>query len=545
MTEKKQIERVVGYVRVSTQDQVTNGWNLDEDRRLIEERCQEEGWELVATYDDAARQGDDPGRPGLAALLTSLTDIDAVIMRQQDRISRDPVIWGTAAAAFQKADVRVLTFTGEIDLDTPQGRFVADMMAAVGKLEKAQTGQRVRQALSARARAGKPLGALPGLGYEVERTVVNDHETSRRIVSPTTGPLVVEMFERIADDQTPGAVGRWLNDQGIRTIRGALFNQRTVRKIIFNDAFIGMNGYDRIVSDELAQTAREKIVRLDPAEVQRRKGGRRPNEPYLLRGVAFCAECGAALYRSYVYLGGERAYACRNKLETTGACNAPVIPAELLEAHVLNHLGTFVGSLESWMTDQLAARKEEHANRARKLDRERDVLKALHDLRERHLTEYRKQVDDGKSTASLALEEVERIDQEIAAQKTVIEQVEAVVSEHAAPPDVDAALDYYASLRDAIRGRVSGASSIEELNVVLSNLLAGMWCEVEKTRRRVLVNFAFKTPKQATLPDGQTAMDDRMWLPPVRLDAHVMYDPILSLSGAETMQLTTVSACCL
>jgi hypothetical protein len=102
---------------------------------------------------------------------------------------------------------------------------------------------------------GDPLGALPGIGYEVERRIVENRPVSRRIVSPTTAPFAVANFERVTVGQTPGAVGRWLDEQEIRTVRGALFNQRTIRKVIANDAFIGANGYPRIVSDRLAQRA--------------------------------------------------------------------------------------------------------------------------------------------------------------------------------------------------------------------------------------------------------------------------------------------------
>ena len=126
-----------------------------------------------------------------------------------------------------------------------------------------------------------------------------------------------------------------------------IFNQRTIRTIIINDAYLGQKGYPRIVSAELAVRARDQIVRLDPAEVQRRKGGRRPKEPYMLRSIAFCApDCGAPLYRSYAY--GGRSYVCAHKLQA-GACSRPPIPAELLEGHVLNHLSTFVGSVEGWI----------------------------------------------------------------------------------------------------------------------------------------------------------------------------------------------------
>src|SRR3954447_24148810 len=158
--------RAGGYLRVSTAEQAQHGWNPRAVREPMERTIGErDSWTLHAIYDDGGRQGDDPDRPGLLKLLAEIESYDVVIMRQQDRISRDPVIWGTCAAAFQKAGVRVETFTATIDLDTPQGRFMADMMAAVGKLEKGQVGQRVRQAKEARAKAGAHPGGRRPYGY--------------------------------------------------------------------------------------------------------------------------------------------------------------------------------------------------------------------------------------------------------------------------------------------------------------------------------------------------------------------------------------------
>ena len=67
--------RAAGYLRVSTQEQADKGWNLGEDRKLIRERCDREGWgRLMRIYDDGGRQGDDPDRPGLHALLADPRD---------------------------------------------------------------------------------------------------------------------------------------------------------------------------------------------------------------------------------------------------------------------------------------------------------------------------------------------------------------------------------------------------------------------------------------------------------------------------------------
>ena len=110
----------------------------------------------------------------------------------------------------------------------------------------------------------------------------------------------------------------------------------------------------------------------------------------MLRGIVFCAGCGAAMYRSYAYEGRPRSYVCRNRLETTGACSKPPIPAELLEAHVLNHLGSFVGSVEAWITERLVSERRGGGPRQRQLDAEKAQLAALDEQRQQRMAELTK-----------------------------------------------------------------------------------------------------------------------------------------------------------
>jgi hypothetical protein len=76
-------------------------------------------------------------------------------------------------------------------------------------------------------------------------------------------------------------------------------------------------------------------------------------------------------------------------------------------------------------------------------------------------------VEAGKSTASIALEEVERIDAESADQQQTIDQAEAVLSEWSSPPEVDAALDFYSGLVELIQGRIQKAEGAADLTRAL------------------------------------------------------------------------------
>ena len=80
------------------------------------------------------------------------------------------------------------------------------------------------------------------------------------------------------------------------------------------------------------------------------------------------------------------------------------------------------------------------------------------------MSAYRRLLAEGATTAYIALEEVERIDGEIAAQQQQItEGAEAVVSEWSGPRDVDAALDYYGELAELVQGRIEKAEGASEL----------------------------------------------------------------------------------
>lgn len=266
------------------------------------------------------------------------------------------------------------------------------------------------------------------------------------------------------------------------------------------------------------------LRRLDASAVQRRKGGRKPTDPsYFLRGVAFCGKCGAALYTRDQAAG--RVYVCANRRQGTGLCDAPAIPAGLIEANVLNHLDVFVGSVEQWLSEQVNARHAEHKARMAAVERERQALADLDRQREQHMAAYSRMVGEGDRPARYALGAVDSIDREREQQAARIAEAEAIVSEWTAPPDVDAALDFYTGLLDLVQGKVRQARGTVELNRALGQVLAGLWAEVEPERDRLLVEFELRAPTEQRLPGGEPLMPmfaSRPTLPPRRLDDYVV-----------------------
>ena len=215
-----------------------------------------------------------------------------------------------------------------------------------------------------------------------------------------------------------------------------------------------------------------------------------------------------------------RRYVCREVRGCTGLCDAPPVPAELVETHVLNHLDVFVGSVEDWLREKASEQTVEQKQRMSLIDRERAVLADLDRQRDLHLAEYRRLVEDGHRLAYLALEEVERIESQRDQQQQAISEAEAVAAEWTGSPDLDATLDYYNKIVGVIQGRIKNAEGARQLGQALSSVLAGLWMEFETERDRLLVQFALHDQQPVRLAGGVEMVPelrrDRLWLPPVR-----------------------------
>ena len=247
-----------------------------------------------------------------------------------------------------------------------------------------------------------------------------------------------------------------------------------MRNIIENHAYSGEKGYPALIDPERQRRIIARLKRMDPAAVQRRKGGRPDvaDPRWFLRDLAFCGLCGSALWIRELAAG--RMYVCRNVRLATGTCEAEGILAEVIEGHVLAHVEEFVGSAERW----LAERRDEHR---RALEAQhgavRRLRKALTELdrqRERLMGAYRQQVAEGRSTAHLALEAVEQLDSERLEQAQRLADAEAIVAEH----DTDADEAHTKVLVSSFRERMAEADSAPALNAALAGSLAGLWATV-------------------------------------------------------------------
>jgi DNA invertase Pin-like site-specific DNA recombinase len=205
--------RVIGYVRVSTEEQAVSGAGLEAQRRAIVAECKRRGWELVETLEDAGYSAKDLKRPGVQEALRVLEagEAKALVVAKLDRLSRSMLDFAALMARAQKQSWALVALDCAVDTSTPAGEAMAHVLATFGQFERRLIGQRTKEALAAKKAAGVRLGRRPNVPQPVVRRIQRQRARG-------------DSFRKIADD---------LCEAGVPTAQGgARWYAATVRHVL-------------------------------------------------------------------------------------------------------------------------------------------------------------------------------------------------------------------------------------------------------------------------------------------------------------------------
>lgn len=154
---------MIGYLRVSTDEQATSGLGLEAQRETIQRYADTHGWDVV-WYEDAGQSGKNMDRPALQAALQRLhpnpktRDVEGIVVAKLDRLSRSVVNFGRMLELARARKWSLVAIDLGVDTGTPTGRLVANMMMAVAEWERDTIGERTSAAMQAAKRKGKHMG---------------------------------------------------------------------------------------------------------------------------------------------------------------------------------------------------------------------------------------------------------------------------------------------------------------------------------------------------------------------------------------------------
>ena len=157
--------RVALYARVSTQ----NGQHPEMQLSELREYGARRGWQIVGEYVDEGVSGAKESRPELNRLMSDARQrkFDLIAVWKIDRFGRSLKHLVNALADLDAYGVAFFSLRNNIDLSTPSGRLMFQIIGAMAEFERSLIQERVRAGLrNARARGarlGRPRRTVDAL----------------------------------------------------------------------------------------------------------------------------------------------------------------------------------------------------------------------------------------------------------------------------------------------------------------------------------------------------------------------------------------------
>lgn len=224
--------RVIGYTRVSTEEQAAGGLSLDAQEMKIRGYCNLYELELLAIYSDPGASGKDLDRPGVQSAIADLRrrkdGIDGLVVAKLDRLTRSLKDCASLIDEHfgEKRDKRLFSVEESIDTRRAAGRLVLNVIMTVAQWEREVIAERTRDALQAKIARGERVGKVR-FGYDLGadgRTLVEN---------PAEQDAIRLMKEWRGQGKSYRDMVKLVEELGIETKEGSrIWLPNTIRRII-------------------------------------------------------------------------------------------------------------------------------------------------------------------------------------------------------------------------------------------------------------------------------------------------------------------------
>ena len=397
------------YARVSTRQQEKEGTSLDTQIEKCLALALEKG--IVVPVENILRErapGDDPLRPKFLAFNEAIEkrQVRAAFLYDADRYAREPLYMEILAEMCEVAGVMLYVVKGTSGTGIDQ-KFLRYVEGYVAKKERMKTLERTTRGKMAVLKAGRPPhGWGHGIyGYDY------DKETQTRTINDSEAFIVRRIFESFVTGASYFQIAEELNNEGIPTKAKKNWHGLTIRRILQNQTYTGLDIYGKMRSYAVPGGKRKVVMRPEEdwiyvtdftppiidqdlfaraqdrvKEIERAFSRRYADRPrYWLSGYIFCKRCGNGI-NGATNNRVHRYYRCRGASKSvTGprTCNTKSLRADELEEAVWEKL------VETLQTPQVVMLgMQDHVDLGQGLNAEiRDLENAISNLvsRERNL----------------------------------------------------------------------------------------------------------------------------------------------------------------
>jgi site-specific DNA recombinase len=218
------VTKAIGYIRVSTQEQVTNGVSLDAQAEKIRAYASLYDITLLDIIVDAGESAKSLSRLGLQKALELLDSglADALIIFKLDRLTRNVSDWNTLIADYFTTKA-LLSVSDQIDTRTAGGRLCLNVLMSVAQWEREAIGERTSMALRHKQAQWEHVGS-PAYGFKMlEKKLV-------RVDSESGAIAFIKQLK--LDGLSLQAIADHLNLENIKTKRDGKWHPTTVKNVL-------------------------------------------------------------------------------------------------------------------------------------------------------------------------------------------------------------------------------------------------------------------------------------------------------------------------
>ncbi len=287
------------YIRVSTDEQANQRYNLPTQQRKVHDRCKRDGLSVTKSFIDAesARTTD---RTQFQAMLdycrAHKNRVTHVVFADLSRLARNVADQSVTLATFKKLGITAVSCDERIE-DSAAGRLSTNMLGVLNEYFSDNLSERVRYRMAAGVQAGRWLWVAP-LGF------INSKDGLQ--VDPQRVDLVRKAFELTASrSYTLEAILRRLTLLGLSTRKGRPLTKQTLSRLLRNQIYAGwvVSGenkvkglHDPLISQALFDDVQDALNGKNSAPVLHKK----VNSEFPLKGFTLCASCGKKLTAGFV-----------------------------------------------------------------------------------------------------------------------------------------------------------------------------------------------------------------------------------------------------
>lgn len=250
------------YARKSSESDERQALSIDSQVDEMLEQAKRDKIKVIDIRRESHSAKDSGERPVYNGIITDIRKgkFDAILTWAADRLSRNAGDLGSLVDLMDQGRLKEIRTHGQTFSNSPNEKFLLMILGSQAKLENDNRSVNVKRGMRRKASMGWRPGTPP-LGYMCDKNGLKGEK--RVFLDPMRGPMIREMFERVAKGQSGRMIFRWFIKEGFTTRSGKRVTLSTIYLMLRNPYYSGRFEYP-LASGTWYDVGHESIV---PQEV--------------------------------------------------------------------------------------------------------------------------------------------------------------------------------------------------------------------------------------------------------------------------------------